>query len=180
VGFDKGLDDGQAEPQTPVPIRIRLLLVEHGGKALRRNPGPVVADEAFYLIGVVCLSRTNSDLSPRCVGDGVGDQVLQNALDQAGVCEDDQVLGYGVDQVRGACFRNGMEVMDEAFDHRPEVEVPALQLDADLGFDIGIFLNDLADEGLQVLHVALERLPHLRDLGRFGLRPGQEHFQNPC
>jgi hypothetical protein len=31
-----------------------------------------------------------------------------------------------------------------------------------------------------VLHVALERLPHLRDLRRPGLGAREEHFQNPC
>ena len=70
-----------------------------------------------------------------------------------------------------------MQIVHERFDQRPQVELAAFQLDPHFGLQAGVLLEHLADETLEVLHVAAQRFQHPRGLGVWSVRPTGE-FQN--
>ena len=65
------------------------------------------------------LPRPNDHPSARRVRNGVGDHILEDPPQQAGVCIDDQVFGHLIDypRVRGQRYR--IEIVNQGLDQRP-------------------------------------------------------------
>src|SRR5262245_27813961 len=159
VRLDIRLHDGEAQARGPLPLRIGLELVEDRLEPVGGDAGAVVADPALDA-AVWCLASPDDDLAARRVLDRVRDEILEHALEQAGVRVGREVLRYRVGELRAGRAGDRMEIVDERFDERPQVEAPALQLDARLGSHVIALGEHALDEPLEVLHVALERLRH--------------------
>ncbi len=71
-----------------------------------------------------------------------------------------------------------MQIVHQRLDQRPQVELAALQLDSHFGLKTRVLLEHLADETLEVLHVAAQRFQHPRRFGAGIVRTHRE-FQNP-
>ena len=85
----------------------------------------------------------------------------------SGVGVDGEILGHLVDQARARGMRYRIEIADQALDERPQIEGAPLELDAELRELAGVFLDHLAHQGVEMLHVAAQGPEHLgmRDVG---------------
>ena len=154
VSLDKCLNDSETETQATFILRISFEFIEHFFKVVFRDAGTVVADRTFD--GAVKLTRLNVDLSARSELDCVGDQVLKDPPQQAGICIKDQVVRDFIDELGAARSSHWTKIMDESLDERPQVKFAPLEFDAGFCSEINVFLDDLVDQPLQMLDVTAE------------------------
>src|SRR5262249_7098494 len=160
-----------------LPFWVGSQFVEDDFESVVRDPGPIVADPALQVAIWGGFARPDDNLAARGIPDRIRNQVLKYTLEKARVRVCREILGDLVNEPRAGSPCQRMQVVDKSLDKRPEIELATLQLDARLRRDVIALFENLFDQGLQMLHVAVESFQHL---GRFsaGALPRGREFQH--
>src|SRR5688500_12875104 len=108
--------------------------------------------------------------------DRVRRQILEHAPEETRIRVSAQILGHFVEELRAGGFSHGMEIPDQGFDQRPQIELTTLQLDPRCGPDVSALLQNLVHEDLKVSHVTVQCPYHPRSVRIAGLQ--NRVFQN--
>lgn len=81
-------------------------------------------------------SRAPMITSPRgAVVDGVGDQILKNPPQQAGIRVNDQIIGHLIDELSAGVTAHRLQIVDQRLHQRPQIKQTPCQFAADVAED---------------------------------------------
>src|SRR6185503_9027111 len=150
VSLDQCLHDCEAE--------ATRVLLEDFVEEITRYPCAVIAHPA--LDRAVNVARADADFTPRRMGNRVIQEVLEDAPQETGVGEHDQIIRHHIHETSARGSGDGLNILDDSMDERPEIKGAPFEFEVTFDFGILVLLEHLAYQCLEPPHVALQSLDH--------------------
>src|ERR1051326_1094739 len=127
--FNHLLHDGETKAKSVCALWISFELVEDSSEPLRDNAGSGIPYPTPHGLPFIQSFGTYDDLSMLRIANRIGKKILENLRDEYGIGEQCQIIGDTVDNLNGRLLRQGLKILQEILDQRPEIELASLNPD---------------------------------------------------